>query len=126
MIPRSHTDCYRCILGGETFDPKEPPPEPGLCEHHRGPGGEPVLYEGFDAYEYESCEWIRDLIGKRFRGPDVHAFEGGGWVTRVWTCFGYDPRNGFWLRAEDDGHPVRLVNVSERAIGRTFHRIHVL
>lgn len=117
MIPKKHTDCSYCILGGTfgDWEPKDAPPEPGLCKHHKGVDG-PVEYTDLNAYEPK--EWITRVVGSRYRGLDVYTM-----TTRNWLCFGYDPRNGFWFRAEDDGLPVRLANVSERAIDRTYHRI---
>lgn len=61
-------------------------------------------------------EW-HHTVGERFRGYDVRRDR-----MTVWRCTSYDSRCGFWLQAEDD--PKHRINVSERAIGRTFHRIY--
>lgn len=41
-----------------------------------------------------------------------------GWDGFVYECTSYDPKCGFWMEA-----PERKTCVSERAIGRTFHRV---
>jgi hypothetical protein len=48
--------------------------------------------------------------GRRFRGPEG-----------VYRCTSYDSRQGFWMLNEQD--PSDWRNVSERAIGRTYHWI---
>lgn len=53
-----------------------------------------------------------EVVGKRFK-----AYNG-----RVYYCDSYDPRRGYWMTPEDN-HADRT-NVSERAIGRTFHQIY--
>lgn len=57
-------------------------------------------------------EW-HSTVGERFRGMDG-----------VYRCTSYDSRCGFWMQNEAD--PKDWRNVSERAIGRTFHRIYNL
>ena len=37
----------------------------------------------------------------------------------TYECTAYDPDSGFWMASED-----RVANISERAIGRTYHQIH--
>jgi hypothetical protein len=69
------------------------------CDYHKD--GD---YTGPDLYE--PSEWVNGIVGKKYKA-----------AGEVFTCFGYDPRCGFWMRS-DDG-PVH--NVSERAIGTTFH-----
>jgi hypothetical protein len=61
-----------------------------------------------------------ETIGQRFKAWDGHTY----------LCDSYDPRIGFWMTREDapperrqDEHSDWRKNVSERAIGRTFHRI---
>lgn len=95
-VPKSPSWCSCCI----TY---------GTCDDHRGPNGEPVEYTGRDAYE--PSEWIIDVVGTEYNGPD----------GRVYQCFGYDPRHGFWMQSVH-GEPVRKTNISEAAIGRTFHK----
>ena len=112
MIPKKHTNCSYCILGGRLDwpDPGAAPPEPGLCKDHKGEDGQPVEYTGHDAHEPKSLY----TIGYRFRA----------WDKRTYLCTGYDPRHGFWMRSVDEGKPI-LKNVSERAVGRTFHRVDI-
>jgi hypothetical protein len=50
-------------------------------------------------------------VGRRFRAWDGH----------IYHCDSYDPACGYWMTRE--GEPARRVNVSERAIGRTFHEV---
>lgn len=100
-VPKSHACCTRCIdsrMNGNG-DP---------CSDHRGKDGAFVDYAGPDAYE--PSEWVLTVVGKRYRGF-------GG---LVYSCFGYDPRSGFWMRAEDGS---REANVSEAAIDRTYHQL---
>lgn len=51
------------------------------------------------------------VVGKTFRA----------WDGKNYYCDSYDPSCGFWMTAKDD--PKIRRNVSERAIGRTFHEI---
>ncbi len=51
------------------------------------------------------------VVGKKFRA----------WDGRVYLCDSYDPSCGFWMQDVDD--PSNRRNVSERAIGRTFHEV---
>jgi hypothetical protein len=53
---------------------------------------------------------FQNVVGKTYKG-----FDG------TYLCFGYDPREGFWMRSVDS---ERQTNVSERAIGRTFHVVN--
>jgi len=50
------------------------------------------------------------VIGRSFRG----------WDGKTYLCESYDPTCGYWMTAVDGS---RRTNVSERAIGRTYHRI---
>lgn len=118
-LPKKHTDCSACILGGKVdWDIQEPPPEPGLCKLHKGPDGEPIEYEGEGAYE--PVEWVTYAVGSRYTGYDYKEM-----AVRVWLCIGYDPRHGVWLRNTEDGLPPRLKNISERAIDKTFHKVRL-
>jgi hypothetical protein len=97
-IPRDPSWCSRCI-------------REGVCEDHRGPDGSPQPYAGPDAYEPTS--WVLEVVGGRYRshrGVDV--------------CTGYDPREGFWMQSAVDAS--NRTNVSERAIGRTFHQVDLI
>lgn len=55
-----------------------------------------------------------------------HRFRGSNWKPPygavVFKCTSYDSRQGFWMENEADASDRH--NVSERAIGRTFHRIY--
>lgn len=72
---------------------------------------------GSDAYEPST--WVLEVVGKRYL---YHDESNGG--PRVCECFGYDPRNGFWMQTIDDGK-FKQMNISERAIGATFHRVQM-
>jgi hypothetical protein len=98
-IPHNPAWCSRCI------EAKAP------CDDHRGPGGESVPYTGPDVYAPSA--WVKQVVGGRYRD---------GWTLKLCVCFGYDPRHGFWMRQLDTGVER---NVSERAIDRTYHRIHM-
>ncbi len=50
-------------------------------------------------------------VGRYFKSGGVRYF-----------CTSYDPRIGFWM--ENVADPLDRRNVSERAIGRTFHEIY--
>jgi len=89
------------------------------CEHHRGPSGAAVRYTGPDAYE--PTDYVREVMSERWRG--WHA-SGGKDVMRIWECFGFDPRAGYWMRTVDDG-PVETTNISYRAIDVNWHRVHM-
>lgn len=94
-IPKNATWCVDCFKG-----------EP--CPMHCAADGATVDYTGQDAYE--PTEWVLSVIGKTYNGPD----------GRVYLCYGYDPRAGFWLKAMDNQEP-KVKNISERAIDRTSH-----
>lgn len=53
-------------------------------------------------------------VGRRFR-----AWRDGG--PAVYFCDSYDPTMGYWMTNEAD--PSDRRNVSERAIGRTYHEV---
>jgi hypothetical protein len=57
------------------------------------------------------------VIGNYFKA------HGKGFVgTDVYYCDSYDPSQGFWMTSLTD--PEHRTNVSERAIGRTFHTVY--
>jgi hypothetical protein len=56
------------------------------------------------------------VVGKRFKG-----FSAKHDTSPTYFCDSYDPRIGYWMTNVDD--PTDRKNVSERAIGRTFHEI---
>ncbi len=95
-IPADPSWCSNCVLG------KGKP-----CREHSGPGGAAARYEGHDAYV--PSDFVLSVVGARY---STH--------TGPCLCFGYDPRHGFWMRDEATGEER---NVSERAIGRTCHKI---
>lgn len=113
-IPRNPAWCSGCIMPKEmSRDGKAP------CEFHRGPNGEAVEYTGRDAYD--PSNWVlNEVVGKRFTAAGF-----GIEPLRVYECFGYDPRNGFWVRTVDDEGEPRQANISERAIGATYHRLRM-
>src|SRR6478736_4129979 len=94
QIPRRSKDCRYC----QSESAKEP------CSDH--PNG--VDYTGTEMYQ--PSEWIKSLLGQRFNAvfEDVQ-----------YRCTGYDPRAGIWMDAMDGS---RRTNISERAIGATWHR----
>jgi len=51
-----------------------------------------------------------ETVGHNFRSWDG-----------VWFCDSYDPRIGYWMT--EVGNKQNRKNVSERAIGRTFHLV---
>lgn len=58
---------------------------------------------------------VHETVGQRFRGPGM-----AGPEPETFVCVAYDWRTGFWMRDEKT-HELR--DVSERAPGRTYHRI---
>ena len=99
MIPSNPDWCSYCIQGNGT-----------PCEHHTGPNGSCVEYKGSLSYTPTTSD--RSTVGKKYKA----------WDGRTYLCFGYDPRHGFWMRSVDGGE-TRQTNVSERAIGRTYHQL---
>ncbi len=57
-------------------------------------------------------------VGKEFMG---HAIRRGDMPAVRWFCESHDPE-GYWLYATDGSN--EWINVSERAIGRSFHEIY--
>lgn len=62
--------------------------------------------------------------------PDHHTvgkYFCSGWDGVIYYCDSYDPSIGYWMTPIDvtdkDWRPVERKNVSERAIGRSFHEI---
>lgn len=57
-------------------------------------------------------------------GQFIMAYNGG-----IYYCDSHDPACGYWLTLVDRtsvaGAAKDRINISERAIDRTFHRIHV-
>ena len=70
-----------------------------------------------DDYKVEEVT-SNHAVGHRFKGP--RCTEPYGVAT--YRCTSYDSRQGFWMENEED--PSDRRNVSERAVGRTFHRIY--
>ena len=107
-IPRKSTDCRYCHDFDESSLEIRHASE-GVCDHccHH-PGGKD--YTGSNMYT--PSEWVQATVGKRFDYPF------GDEGDKEYLCTGYDYRCGFWMRSTKTG---KLKNVSERAIGRTFH-----
>lgn len=115
-IPRLHSWCSHCI-NPDNYYRKDGSP---YCPNHLGPNGEPVEYTGSDAHQ--PSDWVLRVVGKRF----THCYWGkDDTCTRVSVCIGYDPRHGFWMKTTDDSDelPPYLSNVSEAAIGKTYHEV---
>lgn len=77
----------------------------------------------------EFDEWIPDVTPETHPDHHVvgHEFGGHDWQEKAgnhvkrWFCFSHDP-SGYNMYATDgSGH---WTNISERAIGRSFHEIH--
>lgn len=71
------------------------------CKNH--PKGK--NYNGIDLYS--PSDWVKLVVGKKYKGYD----------GKIYICTGYDPAAGFWMKDENSS----LINISERAIDRTFH-----
>ncbi len=108
VIPAKSTDCRHCHVWCRDTDEIRHASEGacGYCKDH--PSGQD--YAG--PYVYDPSEWIKETVGKKFNYP--FGEEG----DKEYLCTGYDYRCGFWMRSTKTG---KLKNVSERAIGRTFH-----
>lgn len=60
---------------------------------------------------YTPSEWVASVVGGTYRT----------WGEQSYVCIGYDRRFGFWM--QDVADPHNFTNVSERAIGRTYHLV---
>jgi hypothetical protein len=103
-VPKDPSYCTWCIDEATT----------GPCDDHRGPDGTAVPYTGEDAYEPSA--YVLDVMSRRWRG-----WHG---TSRIWECFGFDPRTGYWMRSIDGG-PVEQTNISYRAIGNTWFPVNL-
>lgn len=110
-IPKLSTWCSYCIAPASYGNPAGP------CADHRGPDGESITYTGSDAYEPSA--WVLEVVGSQYTAGDWLNQNSGEPIT--YDCFGYDPRNGFWMRRVDK--PEEKRNIIERAIDRTYHRV---
>lgn len=99
FIPKDSAWCSDCHM-----DPNAP------CARHTGLDGKVVEYTGSDVYKPSS--WVLEVVGKRYNG-----------LYGVFECLGYDPRHGFWMKQIHP--PYRKTNVSERAIGGSYHVIRL-
>lgn len=63
--------------------------------------------------DYEPTDFVRETVGATF-----HAWDGNDY-----KCVAYAPRSGFWMVLV--GSSTVATNVSERAIGRTYHKRRV-
>jgi hypothetical protein len=100
-IPKASKDCVQCyckLRDGQLH-----------CDNH--PEGKD--YTGYDVYV--PSEWVNSVVGQKYRCNFL--FEGC-----IFNCIGYDPRAGFWMQQVDN--PLHIRNISERAIGRTYHPIY--
>lgn len=97
-VPKNSDWCSLCIRDGT------------LCSDHRDEHGQRKEYDGQWPPAYEPSDWVLSVVGTYYDGYDGNIF----------LCFGYDPRQGFWMQNVRDVADKR--NVSERAIDRTFHR----
>ncbi len=100
-IPRKSEWCVYCYRHKHNAEDKDYP-----CDAH--PDGKD--YTGSDAYDPPPSSGVFDTVGHRFKNVE----------GLFWLCYGYDPRTGFWMKSEETGE---VCNVSERAIGRTYHRV---
>ena len=86
-----------------------------------------------DSAKVSACIELERGTPEEYRVEEVasnhavgHRFRGSNWRPPygpvVFRCTSYDSRQGFWMENEAD--PSDRHNVSERAIGRTFHRIY--
>ncbi len=105
-IPKLAAWCSYCI------ERREP------CLNHRSPTGDVIEYAGRDAYEPSS--WVLEQVGRRFTAFDWCDVANDQPI--VYVCTGYDPRHGFWMQNVATG---ARRNISERAIGRTYHRVEM-
>ena len=74
---------------------------------------------GFEDREPVRTEHLgesHETVGRLFRSPLC--------VDGMYLCTSYDSMCGFWMQNPTD--PADRRNVSERAIGRTFHRVQKL
>src|SRR5262245_7941462 len=70
---------------------------------------------------------LRKTMDTEIKTPETHPdHHTVGHFFKSWPhtyyCDSYDPRIGYWMTNVDD--PADRRNVSERAIGRTFHEIY--
>ena len=61
--------------------------------------------------DYTPTGWVRQVVGELYRGSGA-----------MFRCIAYNPSHGFWMLPEDASSTDTLHDVSERAIGRTFHK----
>lgn len=66
-------------------------------------------YTGYEVYK--PSDWVNEVVGKKYKHDG-----------KIFLCTGYDPLAGFWMTNEANSDDIR--NVSERAIGKIFHRIY--
>ncbi len=104
MIPADPKWCSHCVKP-EYYGRKKGEP----CSNHTGPNGKHAEYRGHDVYV--PSEFVLSVVGKTFNC----------WSGNLMLCFGYDWRHGFWMRDLKTGEER---NVSERAIGRTYHEVY--
>ena len=81
------------------------------CPDHKGADELPADHSGPNAYTPSA--WVLSVVGQ------LYSVYWPGEGKTLWRCDGYDPRHGFWMRNETTREQR---NVSERAIGRTYHQ----
>lgn len=101
-IPRKSKDCVYCHkhVSGTCYVYDKP------CKDHPNNSD----YTGYNVCELS--DFVNQTVGKYYQGP---------FADGTFLCTGYDIRAGFWM--QDINNPNNLRNVSERAIGRTYHHI---
>ncbi len=57
--------------------------------------------------------------------PDHHAIghDFKAWDGHVYTCDSWEENLGYWMFRTDENNELVRRNVSERAVGGTFHKI---
>jgi PHP family Zn ribbon phosphoesterase len=64
--------------------------------------------------EYTPTEWVKEVVGKKFKGTN----------NFIYTCTSYDRRHGFWMSCFITDYILIDTNVSEAAINRSYHQIY--
>lgn len=62
--------------------------------------------------DYSPSDWVKSVVNKHYKGNNI-----------TYICIGYDPSCGFWM---ENINSKELINISERAIDRTFHKVRNL
>lgn len=106
-VSRNPLGCSTCIMSmGVPHVANWPLARP--CSFHAAADGSFKECDTHDAYN--PTDDVKDVIGCFMTGHDG-----------PYRCIGYDRRCGFWVMNLSTGS---LHNISERAVGRTFHVVH--